>query len=186
MAKSSFQNVRTTAYTHSESDHRQYGRRNALGGQLQAASAGVQRAAVGGSLESYLTPRKKTVVTYVKTKKGKKRVVKTIWARPTIGSAASDWSRWPAGTYFRLIETGQIYKIDDYGWALSGRNTIDLYQPSQKAMNNWGVRHEPIQVLKWGDTQNSLAVLTPRQHYKHVRRMVLSLQGQHEEAAALE
>ena len=110
----------------------------------------------------------------------------TEYVRPTVGSAASDWSRWPAGTYFRILSTGQIYKVDDYGWALSGRNTIDLYMATRGDMNTWGVRHEPIQVLKWGDRQESLALLTPRQSYKHIRRMVLELQGQDAEAAALE
>jgi hypothetical protein len=37
-------------------------------------------------------------------------------AKPRIGSAAADWSRWPAGTAFRLLSTGQIYRVDDYGW----------------------------------------------------------------------
>jgi 3D (Asp-Asp-Asp) domain-containing protein len=186
LAKAGFQQVRTTAYTHTESDHLQFSNHNALGGRLQAASHGVQRAQVGGSLDSYLTPRKKTVVTYVKTKRGKKKVVKTVTVRPTIGSAAADWSRWPAGTYFRLINTGQIYKVDDYGWALSGRNTIDLYHANRAAMNDWGVRHEPIQILKWGDSQASLQVLQGRQSHKHIRRMVLELQGDHASAASLE
>lgn len=203
MARSGFQQVRTTAYTHTEADHRQYTNHNALGGQLQAASPGNQRAEyvarampagesaadyrpTGGSLDSYLTPHKKTVVHWVKTKHGKKKVVKTEYVRPTIGSAASDWSRWPAGTYFRILSTGQIYKVDDYGWALSGRNTIDLYMANRAAMNNWGVRHEPIQILRWGDPQQSLQVLQGRQSYKHIRRMVLELQGQQDEAAALE
>ena len=37
-----------------------------------------------------------------------------------IHSAAADWSRWPAGTIFRIRETGEIYRVDDYGWALAG------------------------------------------------------------------
>ena len=179
-----------TAYTHTESDHVAYGNRNALGGQLKAASRGVQSAAYTAgssrSLESYLAPRKKKVTKYVKTKRGRKKVVVTEYVRPTVGSAASDWSRWPVGTYFRLLSTGQIYKVDDYGWALSGRNTIDLYQATRSDMNRWGVRREPMQVLKWGSPSESLAVLTPRQHHKHIRRMVLSLQGLDAEAAALE
>ncbi|MDQ2918504.1 MAG: hypothetical protein M3R10_01325, partial [Verrucomicrobiota bacterium] len=44
IAKRDFQNVRTTAYTHTESDHRQYTDHNALGGRLQAASAPIHRA----------------------------------------------------------------------------------------------------------------------------------------------
>ena len=176
-----------------------------IGGRLQAASRGVQSAEYAAralpvgdriepdyrgtssrSLESYLAPKKKKVTKYVKTKHGRKKVVVTEYVRPTVGSAASDWSRWPAGTYFRILSTGQIYKVDDYGWALSGRNTIDLYMATRGDMNTWGVRHEPIQVLKWGDRQESLALLTPRQSYKHIRRMVLELQGQDAEAAALE
>src|SRR5207247_9637025 len=54
---------------------------------------------------------------------------------PQIGSAAADWARWPAGTVFRLLSTGQNYRIEDYGWALSGRNTIDLYMANQREMN---------------------------------------------------
>ena len=207
IARSGFQNVRTTAYTHTEADHLEYSNRNALGGRLQAASAPIQRAeyaarampadasmaaddraalSTGGSLETYLAPRKKTVTHWLKTKRGRKKVVKTEYVRPMVGSAAADWSRWPAGTYFRLLNTGQIYKVDDYGWALSGRNTIDLYMANRPAMNTWGLRREPIQILKWGDPQASLQVLQGRQGYKHIRRMVLELEGQQKAAAALE
>lgn len=205
IAKREFQSVRTTAYTHTESDHLQYADRNALGGRLQAASGPIQgaeyvaralpasnridpdyRGTSSASLQTYLAPRKKQVTKFVKTKRGRKKVVVTEYVRPTVGSAASDWSRWPAGTYFRILSTGQIYKVDDYGWALSGRNTIDLYMATRSGMNSWGVRHEPIQVLKWGDRQESLALLQPRQHHKHIRRMVLELQGQDADAAALQ
>jgi 3D (Asp-Asp-Asp) domain-containing protein len=104
---------------------------------------------------------------------------------PQIGSAAADWSRWPIGTTFRILSTGQTYKIDDYGWALAGRNTIDLYMSSPADMNNWGVRNEPIQVLHWGDPSQSIEVLRQRQSFKHCRRMMLELHGQDAEAAAL-
>ena len=76
--------------------------------------------------------------------------------------------------------------MDDYGWALAGRNTIDLYMASRGDMNTWGVRTEPIQILRWGDPEGSLQVLQGRQGYKHIKRMVLELEGQHESAAALE
>jgi len=119
-------------------------------------------------------------------KKGKgRKVARYVKPQPRIGSAAADWSRFPVGTTFKVLSTGQVYKIDDYGWALAGRNTIDLYMGSKSDMNRWGVRHEQIKVLNWGDRQASLALLTARQHYKHCRRMVLSLQDRHEEAAAL-
>ena len=37
LARTGFQQVRTTAYTDTESDHREYGNRTALGGVLHAA-----------------------------------------------------------------------------------------------------------------------------------------------------
>ena len=104
---------------------------------------------------------------------------------PQIGSAAADWSRWPAGTVFRLLSTGQNYRVEDYGWALSGRNTIDLYMANQRAMNTWGARQETIEVLKWGNPQESLQFLRRHQDYRHIKRMVLELEGHEKEAASL-
>jgi 3D (Asp-Asp-Asp) domain-containing protein len=103
-----------------------------------------------------------------------------------IGSAAADWSRWPAGTVFRLLSTGQNYRVEDYGWALSGRNTIDLYMANQREMNSWGARPETIEVLHWGDRQESLQFLRRHQDYRHIKRMVLELEGHEREAAALQ
>ncbi len=89
-----------------------------------------------------------------------------------IHSAAADWSRWPAGTIFRIQETGEVFQVDDYGWALAGTNTIDLYKPSRAAMNAWGVRRVTIENLQWGDPHRSLAILRQRMKYRHIRRMV--------------
>ncbi len=207
IAKADFQTVRTTAYTHTEADHLEYTNHNALGGQLQAASAPIHRAEYvpralpvdaddgadyrpasysSASAQSYLAPQKKTVTTWVKTKHGRKKVTAVEYARPMIGSAAADWSRWPAGTTFRLLSTGQVYRVDDYGWALAGRNTIDLYMASRSEMNTWGARAEPIQILQWGDAGESLRHLAPHTGYKHIRRMVLELQGDHAAAESLE
>lgn len=190
LGKSDVQHVRTTAYTHTESDHREYGARNALGGELHAAGPVVRRAensvqpvlADSGRSFGYVTKSHAT-----KAPKGKKQVKRATAVKkpPKIGSAAADWSRWPAGTTFRIISTGQMYRIEDYGWALAGRNTIDLYMPSEHAMNSWGTREEPIEILHWGNPDDSLKLLMPRMRYKHIRRMVLELQGNAEEAAAL-
>ena len=137
IAKRDFQNVRTTAYTHTESDHLPYGNKNALGGRLHAATGAVRRAEytpravpvnedvadyrrasyTGPALEKFSLKETKTTKR-VKTKKGYKTVVVT--RKPQIGSAAADWSRWPVGTVFRLISTGQVYRVEDYGWALAG------------------------------------------------------------------
>jgi|ERR1700677_1323902 len=94
-----------------------------------------------------------------------------------VKSAAADWSRWPAGTVFRIVETGETYQVDDYGWDLAGRNTIDLYKPSRYEMNSWGCRNVTIQILQWGDPKYSYQVLEPRSRFPHVRRMLRELEG---------
>jgi 3D (Asp-Asp-Asp) domain-containing protein len=211
LAKTDFQNVRTTAYTHTESDHREFSNRNALGGELHAAGpaihraeyvpramavseaedVGVRRVSSAGtelqpfSLEETRTTRVTVTTRTVRTKRGVKRAIADSRV-PRIGSAAADWSRWPLGTTFRLLSTGQIYRVEDYGWALSGRNTIDLYMANARDMNNWGARVEPIQVLQWGERDESLRLLERHQSYPHIKRMVLELQGREEEASALQ
>lgn len=127
-----------------------------------------------------------TTTRTVKIVHGKRVVTKTKPQPPKIGSAAADWARWPVGTTFRLLSTGQIYRVDDYGWALAGRNTIDLYMATEAEMNAWGARAEPIQIVRWGDSEESLRLLLPHQDYKHIRRMVLELQGNAEAAAKLQ
>jgi len=123
--------IRTTAYTHTESDHTRYGASNALGGQLKS----------GG-----------------------------------INSAAADWSRFPAGTVFRIVATGEIFEVDDIGWMLAGTNTIDLYKPTHRDMNDWGVRRVTIEILQWGDVKGSYRTLKPREKYRHVKRMVRQIE----------
>jgi len=210
LAKTDFQNVRTTAYTHTEADHREYSNHNALGGELHAAGPPIRRAeAVPRAIPVYEVPRAIPVEEPVETEvrvsyspqlqpfsmseRRTTRTVRTKRGRVTLsaptqlvpGSAAADWSRWPAGTVFRLLSTGQVYRVEDYGWALSGRNTIDLYMANQREMNSWGAREESIQILQWGDPQQSLQFLQSHQNYKHIKRMVLELEGRHKQAAAL-
>jgi 3D (Asp-Asp-Asp) domain-containing protein len=210
LAKTNFQQVRTTAYTHTESDHRQYSNHNALGGELRAAGPAIHRAEVAtratlayevqraipvdenGSysppLQRFSMDERRTVARTTKRPAKATRNVKRAVAvskPPQIGSAAADWSRWPAGTVFRLLSTGQNYRVEDYGWALSGRNTIDLYMANQREMNSWGAREEAIEVLKWGDPQESLQFLRRHQDYRHIKRMVLELEGRENEAASL-
>jgi 3D (Asp-Asp-Asp) domain-containing protein len=127
MQRAPYQQVRATAYTHSERDHWKHGRLSAMGTALRSGE---------------------------------------------MNSAAADWSRWPAGTVFRVMETGQLYQVDDYGWALSGTNTIDLYMSDRASMNAWGVRRVNLQILHWGDLDESWRVLYPRRQHKHVARML--------------
>jgi 3D (Asp-Asp-Asp) domain-containing protein len=91
-------------------------------------------------------------------------------------SAAADWSRFPLGTKFRIVDTNEVFQIDDYGGALIGTNTIDLYKTNRLAMRRWGVRHVDIDILEWGSDERSLYVLAPRARNHLVRRMILALQ----------
>ena len=93
-----------------------------------------------------------------------------------IMSAASDWSRFPLGTRFRIVNTREEFIIDDYGAALVGTSTIDLYKPTKLEMKRWGVRNVDIDILQWGSEEQSLKVLGPRAKHQTVRRMVTALQ----------
>jgi len=126
IARTQFQRVRTTAYTHTESDHLRHGCQTCIGTTLRYDA---------------------------------------------VHSAAADWSRWPLGTTFRIVDTGEICEVDDIGWALSGRNTIDLYKPSRDAMNGWGTRTVNIEILNWGSDERSLATLRKRSRFAHVQRI---------------
>jgi 3D (Asp-Asp-Asp) domain-containing protein len=91
-------------------------------------------------------------------------------------SAASDWSRYPLGTRFRIADTSEEYVIDDYGGALVGTDTIDLYKPTRLEMKRWGVRHVDIDILQWGSVEQSLKVLAPRSKHNCARRMIAALE----------
>jgi 3D (Asp-Asp-Asp) domain-containing protein len=127
------QGVKTTAYTHTEGDHIEYGSRSAVGSNLKYGA---------------------------------------------VRSAAADWSVYPVGTVFQIEGDATLYIVDDYGSALVGTRTIDLYKPSQRSMDQWGARKVNIKIIKWGSYQKSLAILRPRQSKAaHVREMVSRLTG---------
>jgi len=90
--------------------------------------------------------------------------------------AAADWSRFPLGTRFRICSTREEFIIDDYGTALVGTGTIDLYKPTKLEMKRWGVRTVDIDILQWGSEEQSLKVLGPRAKHQTVRRMIAGLQ----------
>lgn len=124
--------VRTTAYTHTESDHIVYGTKNAAGGKLKYGN---------------------------------------------VRSAAADWSVYPVGTVFQIEGDTSVYEVDDYGSALVGTETIDIYKPSRATMNQWGVRNVNINVLRWGSFERSLDILKPRgKKAPHVREMVQKIE----------
>ena len=95
-----------------------------------------------------------------------------------MNSAAADWSHFPIGTKFRIVDNNTTYVIDDYGPALVGTDTIDLYVTSRRTMNQWGARKVTIEVLENGSFEKSLQVLKPRQRSWYVRQMVKNIQNQ--------
>ena len=95
-------------------------------------------------------------------------------------SAASDWSIFPVGT---VLEINKVkYQIDDYGSALvkplGVMPTVDIYQPSKRAMNRWGVKFfDSVKVVKWGDYQEAANILKHRLKYAHCRTMYSRIQS---------
>ncbi|MCE9518603.1 MAG: 3D domain-containing protein [Verrucomicrobia bacterium] len=125
--------VKTTAYTHTESDHKKYKSASAVGTNL---------------------------------KYGKVR------------SAATDWSVYPVGTVFKIEGDPHLYEVDDYGSALVGTNTIDLYKPTKTDMKEWGARKVNIEVVRWGSFSKSLAIMRDRQKVSgRVRAMVQRIES---------
>jgi 3D (Asp-Asp-Asp) domain-containing protein len=128
--------------------------------------------APGGRYQTVRT----TAYTHNEGGSGVKNAIGRRLAGGNCKSAASDWSRYPLGTRFRVVRTGQEYVIDDYGGALIGTNTIDLYKPSRAEVHRWGVRSVDIEILQWGSRDESLKVLRPRHRARIVRRMIAGLE----------
>jgi 3D (Asp-Asp-Asp) domain-containing protein len=102
-----------------------------------------------------------------------------------VRSAAADWSKYPVGTQFRIIGHPQIYEIDDYGSALVGTETIDIYQPTMRSMRNWGAPVVGIEVVRWGSYAESEAILAQRAHRApHVRTMLEGVREKQAEEAS--
>jgi len=109
---------------------------------------------------------------------GRKNALGTDLKFGSVRSAAADWSRYPVGTRFRIAgQPDVVYEVDDYGSALVGTGTIDLYKPTQGMMNQWGVRHVDIEVLQWGSYERSMEIMRDRVRWPHVRRMVSDIES---------
>lgn len=107
---------------------------------------------------------------------GSKNAAGTPLKHGLVRSAAADWSVYPVGTVFQILGDSSLYIVDDYGSALVGTRTIDLYKPTTASMNQWGTRKVSIRILKWGSYAKSLAILRPRAYKaSHVREMVTRL-----------
>lgn len=108
---------------------------------------------------------------------GAKTAVGTQLKYGNVRSAAADWSVYPVGTIFQIEGLPYVYQVDDYGSALVGTNTIDLYKPDKATMKAWGVRNVNIRVIKWGSFSKSLSIMRPRTGYEHIRRMIARIEG---------
>jgi hypothetical protein len=72
--------------------------------------------------------------------------------------------RWPAGTVFRLLSTGQVYR----GITAGALRAIHRPYMNQREMNSWGAREEGIQTCN-NDPQQSLQFLQSHRT-KHIKR----------------
>jgi 3D (Asp-Asp-Asp) domain-containing protein len=107
---------------------------------------------------------------------GRSNAVGSRLAGANVMSAAADWSRFPLGTRFQIVGSADRYVVDDYGGALIGTSTIDLYKTSRSAMRAWGVRRVDIDIIEWGSKVQSLKVLQPRRKHRLIRRMIVDLE----------
>lgn len=92
-----------------------------------------------------------------------------------IRSAAADWSVYPLGTKFKIKGQPYTYVVDDYGSALVGTNTVDIFKPSLQQMRKWGTRKVELTVVQWGSYERSRRLLKGRTGYKHCRKMYTSI-----------
>jgi 3D (Asp-Asp-Asp) domain-containing protein len=91
-------------------------------------------------------------------------------------SAAADWSVFPLGTKFRIKgQPDRVYEIDDYGSALVGTGTIDIYKPTTSEMNRWGTRKVDIEIVEWGSYVESRKIMEPRSGFAHIKAMLANL-----------
>ena len=101
-----------------------------------------------------------------------------------IRSAAADWSFYPVGTMFSIKGLPYVYVVDDYGSALVGTGTIDIYQPTMGCMKQWGRRNVEVTILRWGSLGRSAEILRTRQGHSHCRRMLENILRQRSQLAS--
>ncbi len=94
---------------------------------------------------------------------------------PEYHSVAADWSRFPLGTKFRIKGYDRLFVVDDYGSALAGTRTIDIYFPTKERMNNWGVRWVEVEILEFGSFNESRKILAARAKHPHCLAMLATM-----------
>jgi hypothetical protein len=79
------------------------------------------------------------------------------------------------GTTFRIKGLPYLYVVDDYGSALTGTGTIDIYKPNKDIMKLWGSRNVELTVIQWGSFTRSAELLKQRDKYGHCRQMLSNI-----------
>jgi 3D (Asp-Asp-Asp) domain-containing protein len=102
-----------------------------------------------------------------------------------VRSAAADWSFYPVGTTFRIKGLPYLYVVDDYGSALLGTGTVDIYKPTKEIMNQWGRRTVEVTVVQWGSFTRSAQILSQRTSYDHCRKMLANIIRQRPDIASV-
>jgi len=99
----------------------------------------------------------------------------TLRYNDKVRSAAADWSFYPVGTTFRIKGLPYLYVVDDYGSALLGTGTVDIYTPTKDVMNLWGRRNVELTVVQWGSMTRSAELLSKRTSFNHCRQMLANI-----------
>jgi 3D (Asp-Asp-Asp) domain-containing protein len=102
-----------------------------------------------------------------------------------VRSAAADWSFYPVGTTFRIKGLPYLYVVDDYGSALTGTGTVDIYKPSKEVMNLWGRRTVELTIVQWGSFTRSADILSQRTGFDHCRKMLANIVRQRPDLRSL-
>ena len=102
-----------------------------------------------------------------------------------VRSVAADWSKYPVGTRLKIKGLPYTYVVDDYGSALTGTNTIDIFHPTLAGIKNWGLRTVEIDVIQWGSWDRTLALLKGRQKYWHTNQMYAEAKQKIEKGQAM-
>lgn len=66
---------------------------------------------------------------------------------PKYGTIAVDPNVIPYGTKVYIKELDKVFTAEDTGGAIKG-NTIDIFMPTEKNCNDWGIRNITIEILK--------------------------------------
>ena len=109
----------------------------------------------------------------------------TLRYNDQVRSAAADWSFYPVGTTFRIKGLPYLYVVDDYGSALTGTGTVDIYTPTKDVMGQWGTRNVEMTVVQWGSFTRSAEMLSQRTSYGHCRSMLANIVRQRPDLASV-